>query len=104
MESVWAEETLQREEGCDVLLLRRTNVGKKIELCHATAFFFFPFFFFSYFGPGMCCGTRLAPEPPAFFSSIKASSSLSYGDGEQITDNNRTTFCTSYFANLKASR
>lgn len=57
---------------------------KKIELCHATAFFF-PFFFFSYFGPGMCCGTRLAHEPPAFFSSIKASSSLSYGDGEQIT-------------------
>lgn len=45
MESVWAEETLQREEGCDVLLLRRTNVGKKIELCHATAFFFFLSFF-----------------------------------------------------------
>lgn len=77
MESVWAEETLEREEGCDVLLLRRTNVGKKkIELCHATAFFFLSFFF-SYFGPGMCCGTRLAHEPPAFSSSIKASSSLS---------------------------
>lgn len=49
MESVWAEETLQREEGCDVLLLRRTNVGKKIELCHATAFFFFSFLFFLVF-------------------------------------------------------
>lgn len=60
MESVWSEETLQREEGCDALLLRRTNVGgkKKIELCHATAFF--SLFFLRILDQEMCCGARLA--------------------------------------------
>lgn len=45
MESVWAEETLQREEGCDVLLLRRTNVGKKNRIMSCYSFFFFLSFF-----------------------------------------------------------
>lgn len=50
MESVWAEETLQREGGCDVLLLRRTNVEKKLN--HVMLQLFFFFFFVLHFGPG----------------------------------------------------
>lgn len=101
MESVWAEETLQREEGCDALLLRRTNVGGKkknrIMSCYS---FFFSFFFFVFWTRKCAVGRGLLMNHLLFFSSIKASSSLNYGDGEQRTI--APPFAPPYFANLKS--
>lgn len=57
MESVWAEETLQREGGCGGLLLRRTNVEKKLNHVMPQLFFFF-FFVFCILDQEMCSGPR----------------------------------------------